>query len=87
MGLPTHIRTIEMIGVLMRIFSFALVSWMGPASLFLFVWAFNTVDALVFSSPGTAFGEVFVTGERAAAKAQQATLASAFCQAMHSLWA
>ena len=39
MGLPTvvngfildHIHTIEMIGVLMCIFSFALVSWMGPA--------------------------------------------------------
>lgn len=33
----THIRTIEMIGVLMRIFSFSLVSWLGPASPFLFV--------------------------------------------------
>lgn len=44
-----HIRTIEMIGVLMRIFSFGLVSWMGPASPFLFVWAFNTVDAIMLS--------------------------------------
>jgi hypothetical protein len=25
------IRTIEMVGVLMRIFSFSLVSWLGPA--------------------------------------------------------
>jgi hypothetical protein len=44
-----NIRTIEMIGVLMRIFSFGLVSWMGPASPFLFVWAFNTVDAIMLS--------------------------------------
>jgi hypothetical protein len=44
-----HIRTIEMIGVLMRIFSFTLVSWFGPASPFLFVWIFNTVDAVMLS--------------------------------------
>ncbi len=44
-----HIRTIEMVGVLMRIFSFTLVSWFGPASPFLFVWIFNTTDALVLS--------------------------------------
>ncbi len=44
-----HIRTIEMIGVLMRIFSFSLVSWLGPKSPFFFVWAFNTVDAIMLS--------------------------------------
>ena len=44
-----NIRIIEMIGVLMRIFSFGLVSWMGPASPFLFVWAFNTIDAIMLS--------------------------------------
>lgn len=44
-----HIRTIEMVGVLMRIFSFSLVSWMGPQSPFLFVWIFNTVDAVMLS--------------------------------------
>jgi hypothetical protein len=44
-----NIRTIEMIGVLMRIFSFSLVSWMGPESPFLFVWAFNTVDAIILT--------------------------------------
>ena len=38
-----------MIGVLMRIFSFSLVSWLGPASPFLFVWVFNTIDAVVLS--------------------------------------
>lgn len=44
-----HLRTIEMIGVLMRIFSFSLVSWLGPSSPFLFVWAFNTADAVMLS--------------------------------------
>jgi Na+-translocating ferredoxin:NAD+ oxidoreductase RnfE subunit len=44
-----NIRTVEMVGVLMRIFSFSLVSWLGPNSPFLFVWAFNTVDALLLS--------------------------------------
>jgi hypothetical protein len=44
-----HIRSLEMIGVLMRIFSFSLVSWMGPLSPFMFVWVFNTVDAVLLS--------------------------------------
>lgn len=44
-----NLRTIEMIGVLMRIFSFSLVSWLGPASPFLFVWSFNTIDAMMLS--------------------------------------
>ena len=44
-----HIRTFEMIGVMMRIFSFSLVSWLGPASPFMFVWVFNTIDALLLS--------------------------------------
>lgn len=43
------IRTIEMVGVLMRIFSFSLVSWLGPESPFLFVWVFNTIDAVLLS--------------------------------------
>ncbi|QDQ29359.1 hypothetical protein FNU76_16375 [Chitinimonas arctica] len=33
----------------MRIFSFSLVSWLGPQSPFMFVWAFNTLDALMLS--------------------------------------
>ncbi|MBE0682159.1 MAG: hypothetical protein IH589_09615 [Anaerolineales bacterium] len=33
----------------MRIFSFSLVSWLGPASPFLFVWIFNTIDAILLS--------------------------------------
>lgn len=44
-----YIRIFEMIGVVMRIFSFSLVSWLGPASPFMFVWVFNTVDALLLS--------------------------------------
>jgi hypothetical protein len=44
-----YIKFIEMLGVLMRIFSFSLVSWMGAESPFLFVWAFNTVDAVILS--------------------------------------
>ncbi len=44
-----HIKPIEMTGVLMRIFSFSLVSWLGPASPFMFVWVFNTIDAVMLS--------------------------------------
>lgn len=44
-----NLSIIEMIGVLMRIFSFSLVSWLGPASPFLFVWIFNTIDAIMLS--------------------------------------
>lgn len=44
-----HMAYVEMTGVLMRIFSFSLVSWMGPASPFLFVWIFNTIDAVMLS--------------------------------------
>lgn len=44
-----NVRILEMIGVLMRIFSFSLVSWLGPASPFMFVWIFNTADAVLLS--------------------------------------
>ena len=44
-----HLTSIEMLGVLMRIFSFSLVSWLGPASPFLFVWILNTIDAVMLS--------------------------------------
>ena len=42
-------KSIELTGVLMRIFSFSLVSWLGEASPFLFVWIFNSVDAIILS--------------------------------------
>lgn len=44
-----NLTAIEMMGVMMRIFSFSLVSWMGAESPFLFVWAFNTTDAVLLS--------------------------------------
>jgi hypothetical protein len=44
-----HIRTFEMVGVVMRITSFSIVSWLGPHSPFLFMWIFNTMDALLLS--------------------------------------
>ena len=44
-----NLKTLEMIGVLMRIGSFTLVSWLGPASPFLFVWVVNTADAILLS--------------------------------------
>jgi hypothetical protein len=45
----THLKAIELIGVVMRIFSFSLVSWMGPQSPFMFVWIFNTIDAVMLT--------------------------------------
>jgi hypothetical protein len=42
-----HRTTIELIAVMMRIISFSLVSWLGPKSPFMFVWAFNTTDAFM----------------------------------------
>jgi hypothetical protein len=44
-----NIRALEMVGVLMRIFSFSVVSWMGPGSPFVFVWIFNSVDAVLLT--------------------------------------
>ena len=44
-----NIKTIEMTGVLMRISSFSLVSWLGPHSPFLFVWIFDTTGAVALS--------------------------------------
>ena len=44
-----NIKTIEMTGVLMRVCSFTLVSWLGPKSPFMFVWIFNTTDAMMLS--------------------------------------
>ena len=44
-----HLKTLEMIGVLMRIGSFSLVSWLGPDSPFLGVWIVNTLDAVLLT--------------------------------------
>ena len=45
----THLKVIEMTGVVMRIISFSLVSWLGPQSPFMFVWIFNTMDAVMLT--------------------------------------
>ena len=47
--IQNHIAAMEMLGVIMRIISFTLVSWLGPASPFMFVWIFNTVDAVLLT--------------------------------------
>jgi hypothetical protein len=44
-----NLKTIELIGVMMRIASFSLVSWLGPHSPFLLVWVVNTADAVALS--------------------------------------
>jgi hypothetical protein len=44
-----NIKLVEMIGVIMRIFSFTLVSWLGPKSPFIFVWCVNTTDAIILT--------------------------------------
>lgn len=47
--LAKHLRAVEMLGVLMRIGSFTVVSWLGPASPFFWVWLINTVDAVLLT--------------------------------------
>jgi hypothetical protein len=47
--ITNNIRAFEMLGVIMRIISFSLVSWLGPASPFMFVWVFNTIDAILLT--------------------------------------
>jgi hypothetical protein len=44
-----NLSELEMLGVIMRIISFTLVSWLGPASPFMFVWTFNTLDAILLT--------------------------------------
>jgi len=44
-----YIKTFELTGVVMRIGSFSLVSWLGPQSPFMFVWIFNTIDAILLT--------------------------------------
>jgi len=44
-----HIKVFEITGVLMRVSSFSLVSWMGSESPFALVWIVNTTDAILLS--------------------------------------
>jgi hypothetical protein len=47
--IKAHIPQFEMAGVIMRIICFSLVSWLGPASPFMFVWIINTLDAILLT--------------------------------------
>ena len=47
--IKNNIPQLEMAGVIMRIFCFTLVSWLGPASPFLLVWLVNTADAILLT--------------------------------------
>jgi len=47
--IKNNIPQLEMVGVIMRIFCFTLVSWLGPASPFMLVWIVNTVDAILLT--------------------------------------
>jgi hypothetical protein len=47
--IKSNVPAMEMLGVVMRIISFTLVSWLGPASPFMFVWIFNTIDAILLT--------------------------------------
>ncbi len=47
--IKSNVPAMEMLGVIMRIISFTLVSWLGPASPFMFVWVFNTLDAILLT--------------------------------------
>ena len=44
-----NVKAIELAAVLMRMFSFSLVGWLGPKSPFMFVWVFNTIDAIALT--------------------------------------
>lgn len=44
-----NLKQLEMLGVVMRIGSFSVVSWMGAESPFLAVWFFNTIDAVLLT--------------------------------------
>lgn len=44
-----HHKRLEFVGVIMRIGSFAAVSWLGERSPFLIVWTVNTADAILLS--------------------------------------
>jgi hypothetical protein len=47
--IKAHVPQMEMAGVVMRIFCFTLVSWLGPASPFMLVWVVNTADAILLT--------------------------------------
>ena len=44
-----QMKVCEMTGVFMRIGSFSLVGWLGPASPFFWIWLVNTLDAILLT--------------------------------------
>ena len=44
-----RIKQLEIVGVVMRITSFSVVSWMGADSPFMMVWTLNTIDAVLLT--------------------------------------
>lgn len=44
-----HLQKVELVGVVMRIASFGVVSWMGAGSPFMLVWVVNTTDAVMLT--------------------------------------
>lgn len=47
--IKNHIPQMEMVGVIMRILCFSLVSWLGPNSPFMLIWVINTLDAILLT--------------------------------------
>jgi hypothetical protein len=45
----TGVKLLENIGVVMRILAFGTLSIMGPDTPFLYMWIWNTIDALILT--------------------------------------
>jgi hypothetical protein len=45
----TSVKLLENIGVVMRILAFGTLSIMGPDTPFLYMWIWNTIDALILT--------------------------------------
>ena len=43
------IKWLEHIGVVMRVIAFGTLSLMGPATPFLYMWIWNTIDAIILT--------------------------------------
>jgi hypothetical protein len=45
----TSVKLLENIGVVMRILAFGTLSLMGPDTPFLYMWIWNTIDAIILT--------------------------------------
>ena len=45
----TSVKLLENIGVIMRIIAFGTLSIMGPDTPFLYMWIWNTIDAIILT--------------------------------------